>query len=489
MERKIWKRIEFSTQWLDCSTDDLDSILPSWNNRRMQLQKSPEEYTAFIDTLKRQHAIETGVIERLYDIERGITETLIKEGFIEDLIQHGDSNISATQLFKHLTDQYQAIDYIFKLVNNNRSLTTFVIKELHTCLTSNQESIDAIDQFGNTKKITLTKGEYKKHPNNPKRSDGSMVFYCPPVQVTSEMENLIEIYNKLLARSIHPVILSAWLHHAFTVIHPFQDGNGRVARLLASLVFLKYNLFPFTVLRDERNEYLNALENADNNEFQSIINFFCKSQIRYIDKALNFEIAQKGYENAKNSLSERLRELEKSSRKERDLLLEKNRLLLFNIFREEMSIIETDLQKEISQYETIRITQGHAFPEDPHNFYYTKQIIDFANSNDYYFNRSLPKGWFEIRFSISQKKYKLVFSLHHYGFEDSTIAIGAFIEVSIYDGDKEIKTAFPIEIPPIKFSLDFESFEEKKSIISKKVQEYISQILSLAIFKIIKEIE
>jgi len=103
MERKIWKRIEFSTQWLDCSTDDLDSILPSWNNRRMQLQKSPEEYTAFIDTLKRQHAIETGVIERLYDIERGITETLIKEGFIEDLIQHGDSNISATQLFKHLT--------------------------------------------------------------------------------------------------------------------------------------------------------------------------------------------------------------------------------------------------------------------------------------------------------------------------------------------------------------------------------------------------
>lgn len=51
---------------------------------------------------------------------------------------------------------------------------------------------------------------------------------------------------------VSPEVEAAWLHHRFTQIHPFQDGNGRIARLLASLVFIKAGWFPLVVTRDDR---------------------------------------------------------------------------------------------------------------------------------------------------------------------------------------------------------------------------------------------
>ncbi len=65
------------------------------------------------------------------------------------------------------------------------------------------------------------------------------------------MEQLVNIYHALEEEKIHPLIIAGWVHHAFTTIHPFQDGNGRVVRLLASLILIKHKLFPITVLREE----------------------------------------------------------------------------------------------------------------------------------------------------------------------------------------------------------------------------------------------
>ena len=58
-------------------------------------------------------------------------------------------------------------------------------------------------------------------------------------------------------------MLAAWVRHRFTQIHPFQDGNGRVARLLATLVFSRAEWLPLVVRRDDRVRYLDALEAAD----------------------------------------------------------------------------------------------------------------------------------------------------------------------------------------------------------------------------------
>ena len=64
---------------------------------------------------------------------------------------------------------------------------------------------------------------------------------------------------------------AAWIHHAFTQIHPFSDGSGRVARAIASLVFIRGGSFPLVVYRDDRADYIGALEIAGAGNLRDMI--------------------------------------------------------------------------------------------------------------------------------------------------------------------------------------------------------------------------
>ncbi|MHB8172287.1 MAG: Fic family protein [Thermincolia bacterium] len=178
-------------------------------------------------------------------------------------IQYGDTNIPPTKLMKYLYDHFDAIDFVFDLVKENRAITKSFILELHQLITSNQDYTEAIDSLGKIIQVELLRGQFKKHENNPKKSDGVVFLYCPPVHVESEIDKLLDIYYMLEKRKVHPIIKAAWFHHGFVQIHPFQDGNGRMARLLASLILIKEDLFPFTVNRIEKKRYIDGLEMAD----------------------------------------------------------------------------------------------------------------------------------------------------------------------------------------------------------------------------------
>lgn len=68
------------------------------------------------------------------------------------------------------------------------------------------------------------------------------------------------------------------MHHAFTQIHPFQDGNGRVARALASIDFIEAGLFPLVVRREDRDVYIEALRSADAGDLGPLVRYFADVQ-------------------------------------------------------------------------------------------------------------------------------------------------------------------------------------------------------------------
>ncbi|MDR2870923.1 MAG: Fic family protein, partial [Deferribacteraceae bacterium] len=262
-DRRLWQFIQFDDEWANADTSIVDDLSASWFARKKILQVSSTEYTNFMERLKREHAIETGVVERLYDLDRGVTRTLIQEGINDVFVSHGDSDIPKAQLMNHLKDHMDAVNYVFDVVANKYPFSVSFIKELHSLVTRSQKTTKGMDQFGNELEISLGKGVFKTKENNPSREDGTIIKYCPPEHVNSEMESLIGIYNQLEAELMHPVIIAAWFHHAFTQIHPFQDGNGRVARLLTSLILIKHDYFPFTVAREARLKYFDSWEEAD----------------------------------------------------------------------------------------------------------------------------------------------------------------------------------------------------------------------------------
>ncbi|MCY4622275.1 MAG: Fic family protein [bacterium] len=271
--------------WRELTSPELPPLVNVWSEQRESLQDT-ESLKDFNERLAREWAIETGILEGLYTLDRGITRLLIEQGIDESLISHDATDGLPGKVAAHIHDQKEAVDWLFKFVKSERPFSESFIKELHALITRSQETATGIDTLGRRVEVPLVRGAYKPWPNDPTRADGSVHVYCPPVQVTVEMERLIDYHDHYLAEEVAPEVLSAWIHHRFTQIHPFQDGNGRVARALASLVFLREGWFPLVVHRDQRAQYIDALEAADDGNLAPLTDMFAAIQRKAFVNAL-----------------------------------------------------------------------------------------------------------------------------------------------------------------------------------------------------------
>src|ERR1051325_3624632 len=264
------------------------SFYDSGHAARSELRKSsPESLSQFSKQLVRRLSIETGILERLYEIDRGTTEALVSAGFLEDLVSRSSTDIEPSDLITILRDQEAAIQLVMDCVTSNRPLTKGGVHELTTIPTRHQETTVAVDQFGRRFEIPLVRGQFKKQPNNPSRPDGSIHEYCPPEQVDSEIETLLSLLTTYT--SDDPVLAAAWAHHRFTQIHPYQDGNGRVARALTTLVLVRADLLPLVIDRDLRVPYLQALEEADFGDLAQLAGLFARLERNAILQALSID--------------------------------------------------------------------------------------------------------------------------------------------------------------------------------------------------------
>lgn len=483
MEQEIWRPISFSNEWKNCDTSRLDEILLSWLEKRKVLSDDSPEYKEFINRLKRQHAIETGIIEKLYDLKEGITETFIKEGFVESYLQHGDTNIPTKLLMSFLSDNFDAVQFVFDLIKDDRPLTKNFLLQLHQLITLHQDYIDAIDPFGNYIKVPLLKGAFKKMDNNPKRADGTKFLYCPPVQVDSEIDNLLAIYNTLVSENVKPIIIASWLHHAFTMIHPFQDGNGRLAKLLATLVLVKNNLFPLTIKRVERELYISALESADRNDPQHLVTLFCEIQKKNIESILNWQpsIANNSLVEIASIFNKKLIDKKQKSFESRLNTITFNRNEIFSICNSILENLFNKLNESISgdvaiiSYETVLPTNSQK------NYFYTHQIIEYAKQHSYYFNKSQPRGWFQFTFDLQEgNKYKLIISIHHFGYDDSTMAIGSILEFT----NELDNVIIPLTIKPYTISIAANS---NLNEFKNNMESYLSDVISISLAQIVNE--
>jgi prophage maintenance system killer protein len=256
---------------------ELDGLVRMFAAKRADLAAG-NALQAYVARLVRSWSIETGILENLYTLSSGVTTTLVEQGFDSALISHGDSNLPAGQLIQILEAHREAAEGLFAFVRGGRSLNTSHIKELHAALTRHQTTSDAIDSLGRWVQVPLRRGDWKIQPNNPaNRVTGEVRHeYCPPEQVASEMDRLVAMHQE--HRSVHYVCEAAWLHHRFTQVHPFQDGNGRVARALASLVAIRAGGLPIAVKREQKADYLRALEAADQHDLKPLTAMFVRQQ-------------------------------------------------------------------------------------------------------------------------------------------------------------------------------------------------------------------
>ncbi len=107
-------------------------------------------------------------------------------------------------------------------------------------------------------------GQYKTRPNSVITRYGDRFEYASPEETPGLMADLVDWYNKAEQEGkLSPVELAALFHYRYIRIHPFEDGNGRIARLMMNFILARHD-YPMIVIRSRnKSEYLDALHQTD----------------------------------------------------------------------------------------------------------------------------------------------------------------------------------------------------------------------------------
>ena len=143
-------------------------------------------------------------------------------------------------------------------------LTQNFIRTLHKTLLREDYTVYRNLPGGIQTSYTIHAGQYKTRPNSVITRYGDRFEYASPEETPALMTDLINWYNseEELGR-LSPVELAAQFHYRYIRIHPFEDGNGRIARLLVNYILSRHGLPMIVVRSRKKQEYLEALHRAD----------------------------------------------------------------------------------------------------------------------------------------------------------------------------------------------------------------------------------
>ena len=145
-----------------------------------------------------------------------------------------------------------------------RPLTETFIRQLHKVLLREDYSVSRSLPGGDVTSYTIHAGCYKTRPNSVITRYGDRFEYASPEETPALMNDLVAWYNEAEQSGEYtPIQLAALFHYRYIRIHPFEDGNGRIARLMVNYILSRHN-YPMIVVRSRKKQnYLEALHKSD----------------------------------------------------------------------------------------------------------------------------------------------------------------------------------------------------------------------------------
>ena len=157
-----------------------------------------------------------------------------------------------------------AIDYTRSLAGEEQVIGESDIRQLNKIILKEPFLKYAETPDGQPTQKRIVPGQYKTLPNHVRTATGELHRFAEPEETPPLMEEWTRDFRRNLERSAYPLpLFLAESHWGFIHIHPFDDGNGRTARLLANYALLRNNLPPIVIKSEDRDRYISGLQNAD----------------------------------------------------------------------------------------------------------------------------------------------------------------------------------------------------------------------------------
>jgi Fic family protein len=364
-------------------------------------------------------------------------------------------------------EEMKAHDVAFEVIKDwaadkERPLTEAAIKNLHELLLVRPFWKEAITPDGQPTRRLIEVGTYKKYPNSVRLQNGEIFHYASPEETPILMGELIQWYRDEEEKGeIHPVALAALLHYRFVRIHPFDDGNGRMTRLLMNYVLLRHHLPPVIIKSADKRNYLFALNQADTGDLNAFIKYVVTQAIWSLELTIK---AAKG------------EDVEERDDWEKELLLLKKDKTLKQKFTSELSNkvknniyypFVKNLVDKLAIFDSWFLEKQYFFKVTNHY----EEIKDLENI------KSIGLGFWDYKSIADTTSFKLVYNKLKQTREPLHYIIEVKLLFNLY--------SYAIELPKEKiiiekeygFSVSKEKIEEVIAITAKQLLQLIKERL------------
>jgi len=358
----------------------------------------------------------------------------------------------------------QAINFLLEIVKDTRLITEADIRALHEMILVEPYNSPAqtADGLPTTKRITL--GQYKTSPNHVKTSTGEIHYYATPEETPAKMEELMEWYDEVESYpNIHPVVIAALFHHKFVEIHPFDDGNGRLSRILMNLILMQHGYPPVVVKMEDRTNYYSLLSRADVGDswpFVEYIAELAKSSLQlYLKAASGGDIDDD--EDIDKEIALFKMELQSVS----NVRERKSSFKIRKILTNELDSLINQIDKKARNFE---------------DFFFSYQLT-FKINDENSVNRSFPVIFYKIPDNEKEEFYKnlrkILFIFSFKNFKSSLNDFDVILYLEITFGEYYYKFANGSEHTLVSMPYDKTlSLKEKQIIIRDFISEFKSEV-------------
>lgn len=149
-------------------------------------------------------------------------------------------------------------------LNKELPLTEYFIRNLHQTLLREDYTVYRQLPNGTNTSYVVHAGQYKTRPNSVITATGERFEYASPEETPALMTDLLQWYNQAERESnMSPIELASLFHYRYIRIHPFEDGNGRISRLIVNYILYRHGYPMIVVKSSDKNNYLTALNRCD----------------------------------------------------------------------------------------------------------------------------------------------------------------------------------------------------------------------------------
>ncbi|MCS7162532.1 MAG: Fic family protein [Bacteroidia bacterium] len=465
----------FRTAWLDLPLTRWDLLLPSWKGRAQYLE-AQNQFLAY----QRDAFLHWA---RDFLVLQGVVGFSPEAWLAYERSGHALWSLPASGVFPSPEAAHQAVQGL-------ATAMALLHKQAQASQPLESEGFIDLLQKGLGAKVAL-----RQEPHNgplPLRA-------ISPAEVEKAFSALLSEVENQLKAGVSPIAVAAWAHHALSQIRPFADGNARAAFLLTQYILWRGEIPGWYLKPTQRVAYYQALHEADKGALQLWGDLFLTGIQQALLTALSWEHPPLGnLEENIQVFNQRFSDWRSRHSRERSQRIMNHRYMVFDYVEEILRKIANELDEKLKVEEGrgTRALVAKAYPDSPYYYQFTTDIIEYARRHGYYFNRGLPRGWFKLKFSLSaNKKYQLVFSLHHAGHDDSTLVIGAFLHFleplkyqqkrarrrrSPRRREKAIYLFAPLPFPstPLAFSIEKDP-QPAWNLLDAYIQQHVVQAIGL----------